>query len=108
MNEAERVAERISMALSELRADLVGEMEESILEAYRMGQERMRERAADEAKLHRERAKEMQQGLLKKRDRFYGVGSVDSIEWDRHQRAAGCAAAIAEAIRVLEPEPLEP
>ncbi|MFN0131241.1 MAG: hypothetical protein ACKVW3_01715 [Phycisphaerales bacterium] len=63
--------------------------------------ERTKAVALHEALAHRDRAKAMQAGLLKKRDPVYGIGTADSVEWDKHQRSAGCAAAIAEAIRAL-------
>jgi len=45
-------------------------------------------------------AKSEQGRLLERRDPVYGIGSADSLEWDKHQRAAGMAHALATTIRV--------
>ena len=67
---------------------------------------RVRAEALDEAAKiadeHRERAKQMQADLLKKRDPVYGVGTADSARWDQFQHGAGAAAAVAAAIRAQQ------
>lgn len=88
--------------LIELEQSLAALIESQRRDATR----RALEMAAEIAEEHQQKAKAMQAGLLEKRDPFYGVGSADSVEWDKHQRAAGMAAAIAEAIRCVYRKPI--
>lgn len=60
-----------------------------------------RERCAVIADENAKRAKAMQAALLERRDPVYGVGSADSVEWNKHQRAVGMANAVATEIRSL-------